>query len=343
MRLVVSVVGLLLTGSVAVAQCCGSIWFHNGRPGGPLVDAPFFDEQGVRLEGPTYVAQLYAWKEGEGYVAVCSPVPFGTNGYFRGGIVAVPFTQPREYVWVQVRAWRVEGGASFEEAALAGAWTGVSEPLLAGTLGDHFGPPCPSPLAGASSEVDPAEASDGRIGQAQLLAPPYDPALLVGLKYPGAPLIVRQPQPPHQAVRAGDNVSLSVVASTGVAASYQWYRQPSARPDGVILGATNATFTSPPLYADTVFWVTVTTSAGTTISERATAAVTGSSVLRIKRQGRLLILTLEGFSSRLYQIQSTTDLLSPWTPLFYMRPDRFGRALQLTNDQTVFFRAMLLP
>jgi hypothetical protein len=31
---------------------------------------------------------------------------------------------------VQVRAWQIEGGQSFEQAALAGAWTGLSEVLF---------------------------------------------------------------------------------------------------------------------------------------------------------------------------------------------------------------------
>src|SRR5437667_3856758 len=82
---------LLLT-TVALGQ--GSVFFRNkilGQAGG--VDVPFFDDQGVPLEGSNYVAQLYAWNEGDGFQPVGAPVPFATNGYFYGAEVVVPFVQ----------------------------------------------------------------------------------------------------------------------------------------------------------------------------------------------------------------------------------------------------------
>src|SRR5437667_10774004 len=82
---------LLLT-TVALGQ--GSVFFRNkilGQAGG--VDVPFFDDQGVPLEGSNYVAQLYAWNEGDGVQHVGAPVPFATNGYFYGAEVVVPVEQ----------------------------------------------------------------------------------------------------------------------------------------------------------------------------------------------------------------------------------------------------------
>src|SRR5438105_200128 len=115
---------LLLT-TVALGQ--GSVFFRNkilGQAGG--VDVPFFDDQGVPLEGSNYVAQLYAWNEGDGFQPVGAPVPFATNGYFYGAEVVVPFVQGCSPAWVQVLAWEAQGGTTFDQAALAGAWTGVS-------------------------------------------------------------------------------------------------------------------------------------------------------------------------------------------------------------------------
>jgi hypothetical protein len=188
----------------ASARSQGTVDFNNYQfiGGTAVVDAPFFDDHGVRLTGPEYVAQLYVWKPGAGFVAQGEPVPFITNGYyFQDELVMLDFVPCGRPVWVQVRAWRVVGGNSFEEAASSGDWTGVSDIVLL----PHTG--CPG-------------------------APPSAPDPLIGLTYPGAPLVVRQPQ--SQTVLLGGFATLSVIASTGVAASYQWYQQPSAktgRPD----------------------------------------------------------------------------------------------------------------
>src|SRR5881394_3008058 len=58
----------------------------------PVVDAPFFNELGVRLQGANYVAQLYYWSTGFAFQPAGSPVPFATitNGYFFGGTVVLP-------------------------------------------------------------------------------------------------------------------------------------------------------------------------------------------------------------------------------------------------------------
>ena len=64
------------------------VYFRNQIPGQiGAVDAPFFDDNGVLLTGTNYVAQLYAWKTGAGFLPAGTPVPFGTNGYFYGNTV----------------------------------------------------------------------------------------------------------------------------------------------------------------------------------------------------------------------------------------------------------------
>lgn len=129
MKTMALVSSYLLATAVALGQ--GSIALRNkilGQVDG--VDAPFFDDRGVPLEGPKYVVQIYAWKTGDGFQSVASPLAFATNGYFYGELALVPFVGFCAPAWVQVRAWESQGGASFEQAALAGAWTGVSDVLF---------------------------------------------------------------------------------------------------------------------------------------------------------------------------------------------------------------------
>src|SRR6185437_3220783 len=210
---IVTVVAYSLACGIVLGQA--GVYFRNQIPGQiGAVDAPFFDDLGVLLTGTNYVAELYAWKTGEGFLSAGTPVPFATNGYFYGNTVVVDFLFGCLAAWVQVRAWNLQGGPTFEQAALAGAWTGVSEVLFLPQTGTPERPEaCPS-------------------------------AVLIGLTYPGTPIVVRQPQ--NQAVLTGQTAALSVVARSGVQRAYQWYQQPSDRPDRLIIGATNATYTTPP-------------------------------------------------------------------------------------------------
>ena len=58
MKAVVSIFAHFLAATVVLGQ--GTVWFRNGiRQQYQPVDAPFFDDHGVRLEGPSYVAQPY--------------------------------------------------------------------------------------------------------------------------------------------------------------------------------------------------------------------------------------------------------------------------------------------
>jgi len=251
------------------------------------VDVPFFDELGLRLEGPRYVAQLYFWKAETGFQPAGSPVAFGTNtnsGYFFGGTVLLLGVVGGAPAWVQVRAWGIDGGATFEQAALAGAWTGLSEVLFL----QFTGCDC---------------------------VPPIIPTQLIGLQYPGSPIIVRQPQP--AVTQPGEIANLSVIASSGVQMSYQWYQQPSERPDGLIPGATNATYTTPALNNTTTFWVSVSNSAGSTLSDKATVTVlTAAPSLTLEPAAGLPLLTLGGSPGLTYRIEYNTNLgTANWTPL----------------------------
>jgi len=318
----------LLTCAVFAPHVCGqgTIGFANlvHDPRGD-VDAPFFDQQGFLLEGPGYVAQLYVWKTGEGFIPMGEPTPFLNDGYFNGGLVVVWFLPGSGSVWIQVRAWETASGETFEDAALAGAWTGASEALFL-----------------------PETGSGG--------FPPSEPARLVGLEYPGQPVIVRQPR--SQTVQSRQ-ATLSVVASSGVGMTYQWYQWLGERPDGLIVGATNATYATPLLLTHTTYWVTVSNSAGTTTSERATVKLLNSGLPWVGLDlapGGAARVTLVGDYVRNYQIEYQTNLAAPWLPLEKVRletaVDPFpyfdhGAATVVdegaTNSPVRFYRAVESP
>ena len=302
---------LLLT-TVALGQ--GSVFFRNkilGQVGG--VDVPFFDDQGVPLEGSNYVAQLYAWKAGDGFQPVGDPVPFATNGYFYGAEVVVPFVQGCSPAWVQVLAWEAQGGTTFDQAALAGVWTGVSAVLFL-------------PQTGSPSR--PEACPEARLG---------------GLQYPGSPLVVRQPQ--AQTILAGERSTLSVIASSGVSMSYQWHQQPSDRPDGLIVGATNAAYTTPPLSTNATYWVSISNSAGSVLSDKATVTVVPASPrLTLEQVAGLPLLTLDGPVGITYRIEYSTNLnATNWTSLVELSSSttRFTFSDSgWTNSPARFYRAI---
>src|SRR5262245_52706213 len=135
MKALVFTMSHLLAAASTLAQ--GTVYLANyvqGFPGSPpLVDAAFFEDHGNRLAGTNYLAQLYASRTQDFLVAVDTQVPFVTHGYINatnGPFHAAVVTIPARIVglggpaWVQVRAWEAVGGASFEEAAMAGRSTG---------------------------------------------------------------------------------------------------------------------------------------------------------------------------------------------------------------------------
>jgi hypothetical protein len=276
--------------ATAGASAQGTVHIANfvfGTP--PIVDARFYDEQGVLLHGSDYVAQLFYWRPAGGFQPAGGPVPFVniTNGYgyFFGSDVELPGVTVLGSTWVQVRAWAAAGGASFEQAALSGAWTGQSKILFVPTTG------------GLGGGV-PATAAD-----------------LIGLEYPGEPVMVQPPQ--SRTILPGESATLSVVASMGVAGFYQWYQQPSNRPDGLIPGATNATYITPPLSVKTTYWVAISNSAGSTLSAPATLTVLPSPPqLSLQLDNGLPVLTLSAALGLTYRIDYRTNFTTAvWTPL----------------------------
>ena len=298
----------------------GTVDFTNWVPySRPPVDAPFFDLQGVPLAGPGYVAQLYAGIMPDPLSPVEAPVPFASHGYFYGNSeLAIPFIVPGYPAWVHVRAWEVVGGSSFENAALAGGWTSVSKILYLPFTGREGG------------------------------GVPVLPAFLFGLEFPGAPVIVQQPQP--QTVREGETATLSVIASSGAPQSYQWYVGSSGDTNGLIAGATNPTY-APVLGIDLSFWVKVSNMVGATESASAKITLVSGDAARLtlRLESGVPHLTIDSSYSRDPQrIEYATNLAArgwmPLTTVFFTSNLFTFVDTEGTNSPRRFYRAVaLLP
>lgn len=125
---------LLLPPVRGVSQ--GTFFFRNWAImiGGGRLDVPVYDSDGNRLFGVDYVAMLYGGATPEsleparylsnGQVMAPTPftyvAPFGEIGYFNEP--AIVFTRAVQSVdsWLQVRAWDVRLGGSYEEVVALG-------------------------------------------------------------------------------------------------------------------------------------------------------------------------------------------------------------------------------
>jgi len=124
------------------------------------VNAPVFDAQGVPLEGTNYLAELSGGPAPDALAPATDDsqsriiVPFGTQGYFSYGLteVFIPTVQGFGWAWLQVRAWDVRLGATYEETAARGLGGYGESPLFyaQGGIAGHLGPP-PQPLVGLRS------------------------------------------------------------------------------------------------------------------------------------------------------------------------------------------------
>ncbi len=90
--------------------------------------------------------------------------------------------------------------------------------------------------------------------------------------------------PSSQTVTTGGTATLSVVAESTEPMQYQWYTGQSGDKNSPVTGATGATFTTPALTATSVFWVQVTTTAGTADSKSATITIVSPAAPQITQQ-----------------------------------------------------------
>jgi hypothetical protein len=154
-RNALTLLACLLCLESAVAQ--GTILFANRVPQAGI-DASVYDGiTGIPLEGPWWLAQLYAGSANSesSLSPVGSPTPFQTGqipGYWEPVVVAVPGIGEGEKVWLQAHVWSSWFGATWEDARAkpvgqANGLFGSSLPLVDVLLGGSE----PTPMVGLES------------------------------------------------------------------------------------------------------------------------------------------------------------------------------------------------
>jgi hypothetical protein len=144
-----------------------SFVFANFHPhsSGANVNAPVFDADGNRLAGTDYVAMLYGGSSQNSLAPatiggrVMDPVPLtyvptGESGYFaQSGFVVIDTVPANDYAWLQVRAWDLRVGQTYDEVAARGLGGYGQSVLFYARGGDIFPPPAtaPQPLRGLQS------------------------------------------------------------------------------------------------------------------------------------------------------------------------------------------------
>ena len=159
--------GLLLATGPAWPD--GQVILQNYMAGS--LDAPVYDADGhTPLEGPAFLAALYAGPTATTLAAVGPAVPFRLEpmaGYFdltddpSNGLRVIPTVTPGSQAHVQVRAWEADRGTSYEEALAADGRTGASEVFPVITGGGGTPPAPPSFLSGLNSFALVSPVLDG--------------------------------------------------------------------------------------------------------------------------------------------------------------------------------------
>lgn len=170
------IVAAMLASVGAYAQArLGTVNFANvaGPAGARLVDAPVFDVGGAtRLAGPGFQAQLFAGPNAGSMATIGPSVGFLTGtgaGYFSGGPREITGVNAGAAASVQVRAWSVSSGATFDAASIRG-----SSPVLNLTATGNAGEPpsLPVNLVGLqqfSLVPEPSTIALGALGALALL------------------------------------------------------------------------------------------------------------------------------------------------------------------------------
>ena len=136
------------------------------------VTLPVITTYGEKLDGPRYMAELYAGTDILSLAPIGPPVPFlggAGAGYFLGGTRAIPTVTPGGTATFEVRVWDSFTGATWEKAYVRAR--GGTFRVVTGGAGSP--PSLPANLAGLKSFfLDVPEASTfalGVIGAAALL------------------------------------------------------------------------------------------------------------------------------------------------------------------------------
>jgi len=155
MKKVILTLGSILVAIGAYAQ--GSVNFNNRVTGAvPPIDAPIYIGAvgGAKADGAAYMAQLYAGASDATLAAIGTAVPMRTGaaaGYVTSAVLAIPTVAPGADARVQIKAWAVASGATYEAAAAANGQVGASSIITVKTGGAGSPPGLPADLVGLQS------------------------------------------------------------------------------------------------------------------------------------------------------------------------------------------------
>lgn len=125
-------------------------------------------------------------------------------------------------------------------------------------------------------------------------------------------------QPGNQIIRVGETAVLSVGATGDPVLKYQWYGGQSGNTNGIIGGATNASYTVSGLVNTSSFWVSVRNSLGMIDSASATVTVVPAIMprLSLSRISGMAAISVDGPTGTQYLLQYSTDLTTTnWNTL----------------------------
>ena len=127
------------------------------------INAPVFDAQGVPLSGSIYQAELWGGANSNSLAPALNVyavnarliVPFSTGGYFFSGVstLSIIDVAPRNYAWLQIRAWDARLGSTYESVTALGIGGYGASPLFYAQGNDPFlaNPEPGAPLLGLQS------------------------------------------------------------------------------------------------------------------------------------------------------------------------------------------------
>ena len=149
----------------------GTFAFWNYHPTG--LDAPVFDAAGNQLAGTSYVAVLYGGARPDALtIAQTGPADMppesftavfnGQPGYFSASGYVIVDDAPGGYAWLQVRAWDLRLGASYDDVVRLGVGGYGASPVFQARGGDPLGAIPPQPLLGLQSFSLVPEPGTGR-------------------------------------------------------------------------------------------------------------------------------------------------------------------------------------
>jgi hypothetical protein len=119
-KMIISALVCVLTAASALAQ--GQINFGNLAPASGVNAPVFLDGGTVRLDGPTYMAELMAGPDAGSLTArgTTAFLSGGGAGYINGGVMTLTGIPGGTAAFIQIRVWNTTAGANYAAALAAG-------------------------------------------------------------------------------------------------------------------------------------------------------------------------------------------------------------------------------